>query len=219
MIFDIHEIFEDAAERAGIELRTGYDFKTMRRSLALLLREWANRGYNLYSVLEGEIELVKGQAEYELPHNVIDVTDCAIRTDVGTVQQFDQTMARVPMVDYFNTPNKLGEGTPSQFWVKRHACPTLIVWQTPARPYLLVYWCLSMMGEPMVGRDQVGLPDRWIPAIVTGLALQLAMKRPAVSDRVPSLMSEYNTQLQLAQDEDRDRSAFLVKPWSRGCGG
>src|SRR4249920_969339 len=119
MIFDIHEIFEDAAERAGVELRTGYDFKTMRRSLALLLREWANRGYNLYSIDEGELELVKGKAEYELPHDTIDVTDCAIRTDSGTLQQFDQTMGRIAVTDYHATPNKLQEGLPTQFYVKR----------------------------------------------------------------------------------------------------
>ena len=217
MIFDIHEIFEDAAERAGIELRTGYDFKTARRSLALLLREWANRGYNLYSIDEGEIELVKGVAEYELPRNTIDVTDAAIRTDTGTLQQFDQTMGRITLVDYYNTPSKLQEGMPTQFYVKRTACPMLVVWQTPNKPYLLVYWRMKMMNEPESGVQQVGVPDRWTPAIIAGLALQIAMKRPAVADRVPGLAQEYDKQLQLAQDEDRDRSAFFVTPWVRGC--
>jgi hypothetical protein len=213
MIFDIHEIFEDAAEMAGTELRTGYDFKSARRSLALLLREWANRGYNLYSIVEDTIPLVQGQTDYALPVDTIDVTDCAIRENPNTPQQFDISLARVTLTEYFDTPNKLTQARPSQFIVRRTTTPTLVVWAAPDRAYTLYYSRLAMVDEPSVGGELPALPDRWIPAMTAGLALRLAMKRPALADRVAGLEGAYKEMLMLAQDEDRDRAPLRFTPY------
>lgn len=213
MLFDIHEIFEDAAERAGVELRTGYDFKTARRSIALLLREWSNEGYNLYSIAEGAIlldPLAVNPTEYALPTNTIDVTDAVIRTSAGTVQQMDVTMGRVSLPEYFNTPSKLQQGRPSQFYVKRGATASIVVWPKPDREYTLVYSYLRTMDEPSSGSGVPALPDRWIPALVAGLSYQLAFKRG--TDRVDRCQAEYTRQLRLAQDEDRDRANLRVYP-------
>lgn len=213
MIFDIHEIFEEAAEMAGTELRTGYDFKSARRSLALLLREWATRGYNLYSIAEGTINLVQGQTDYLLPANTIDVTDCAIRENPGTAQQFDISLARITLTEYFDTPNKLTEARPSQFIVRRTTTPTLVVWAAPDQAYTLYYSRLVMAAEPSTGSELPALPDRWIPAMTAGLALRIAMKRPALADRVQGLAGEYEKMLMLAQDEDRDRAPLRIAPY------
>lgn len=215
MIFDLHECLDDAAERAGVELRTGYDFKTARRSVALLLREWSNRGFNLYSIAEGAITLDPAAltpTEYLLPADIIDITDAVIRTGAGTAQQLDISMARVSIPQYYNTPSKLQQGRPSQFYVKRGVAPSVIVWTAPDQEYEMVYWYLKMLTEPAQGGEVPALPDRWTPAFIAGVAYQLAMKRN--TDRLMKCEQEYNKQLELAQDEDRDRANLRIAPYS-----
>jgi hypothetical protein len=219
MLFDLHEIMEDAAERAGVSLSTGYDYKTARRSIALLQREWSNRGFNLYSIEEATITLdpmAVDPVEYALPSNMIDITDAVIRTNEGTVQQMDISMARVSIPQYYNTPSKLQTGRPSQFYVKRGVSPSVIVWTAPDQEYQMVYWYLKMLTEPVNGGETPALPDRWVPAFIAGLAYQLAMKRG--TDRLIKCEQEYNLQLQLAQDEDRDRANLRIMPWSYRMG-
>lgn len=210
MIFDLHEIAEDAAERAGVELRTGYDFKTFRRSVALLLREWSNRGFNLYSIEEGTIPLLQGVVEYALPADLIDITDAVIRTNPATVQQMDITMGRITIPQYYNTPSKLQQGRPSQFYTKRGPASSVVVWTAPDQAYTMVYWYLKMLAEPTSGAGIPAVPDRWIPAFIAGIAYQLAVKRN--TDRLQQCTVDYATQLQLAQDEDRDRANLRVAP-------
>lgn len=215
MLFDLHEIAEDAAERAGVELRTGYDFKTFRRSVALLLREWSNRGFNLYSIEEGVIVLdpmAANPTEYTLPADIIDITDAVIRTSPGTTQQMDVSMARVSIPQYYNTPSKLQTGRPSQFYVKRGVSPSVVVWTAPDQVYEMVYWYMKMLAEPTSGAGVPAVPDRWVPAFVAGIAYQLAVKRG--TNRLGQCEKDYLTQLQLAQDEDRDRANLRVAPYT-----
>lgn len=209
-VFDLHEIAEDAAERAGVELRTGYDFKTFRRSVALLLREWSNRGFNLYSIEEATVPLLQGVTEYDLPTDLIDITDAVIRTNAATVQQMDITMGRISIPQYYNTPSKLQQGRPSQFYVKRGVTSSVVVWTAPDQAYTMVYWYLKMLAEPTSGAGIPAVPDRWIPAFIAGIAYQLAVKRN--TDRLQQCTVDYATQLQLAQDEDRDRANLRVAP-------
>lgn len=216
MIFDLHEIAEDAAERAGVELRTGYDFKTFRRSVALLLREWSNRGFNLYSIEEATVPLLQGVTEYALPTDLIDITDAVIRTNAATVQQMDITMGRISIPQYYNTPAKLQQGRPSQFYVKRGTTSSVVVWTAPDQAYTMVYWYLKMLAEPTSGAGIPAVPDRWIPAFIAGIAYQLAVKRN--TDRLQQCTVDYATQLQLAQDEDRDRANLRVAPRSYRVG-
>jgi hypothetical protein len=211
MLFDLHEIAEDAAERAGVELRTGYDFKTFRRSVALLLREWSNRGFNLYSIEEATIPLLPNVVEYALPTDLIDITDAVIRTNAATVQQMDITMGRISIPQYYNTPSKLQPGRPSQFYTKRGTSPSVVVWGAPDQAYTMVYWYLKMLAEPTSGAGVPAVPDRWMPAFVAGIAYQLATKRG--TDRIMQCSTDYATQLQLAQDEDRDRANLRVAPF------
>jgi hypothetical protein len=118
---DMNDLIEEAFERCGAELRTGYDFRTARRSLNLLTIEWANKGINLWTVEQGQIALVTGQAIYPLPVDTIDLMDSTIRQNNGTTNQIDITISRISEPTYMTIPNKLTQGRPIQVWINRQS--------------------------------------------------------------------------------------------------
>jgi hypothetical protein len=118
---DVNDIVEEAFERCGKELRTGYDFRTARRSLNLLTIEWANRGINLWTVEQGVIPMVTGQAIYPLPVDTIDLMDTVIRQNNGTLNQIDINISRIAEPTYMSLPNKLAQGRPIQVYINRQS--------------------------------------------------------------------------------------------------
>jgi hypothetical protein len=116
---DLNDLVEEAFERAGLELRTGYDMRTARRSLNLLTIEWANRGINLWTIEQGQIPMVTGQASYPFPTDTIDLLDQVIRTNNGTSNQIDINITRISESTYSTLPNKLAQGRPIQVWINR----------------------------------------------------------------------------------------------------
>jgi hypothetical protein len=120
---DINNLVEEAFERCGSELRTGYDLKTARRSLNLLTIEWANRGINLWTVEQGQIVLSQGQIMYALPIETIDLLDHVVRTGTGQNQQ-DINITRISESTYITIPNKNAQGRPIQVWINRQSGAT-----------------------------------------------------------------------------------------------
>ena len=118
---DVNDLIEEAFERVGKELRTGYDFKTARRSLNLLTIEWANRGINLWTVEQGVIPMVTGQAMYPYPADTIDLMDMVIRQNNGTSNQQDINISRIAEPTYMSLPNKLAQGRPIQVYINRQS--------------------------------------------------------------------------------------------------
>lgn len=118
---DVNDLIEEAFERCGKELRTGYDFRTARRSLNLLTIEWANRGINLWTIEQGVIPMVTGQATYPLPNDTIDLMDMVIRQNNGTLNQIDINISRISESTYMTLPNKLAQGRPIQVWINRQS--------------------------------------------------------------------------------------------------
>lgn len=116
---DLNEIMEEAYERAGLEIRTGYEFRTARRSLNMLTIEWANRGINLWTVEQGQIVMNTGQAIYAYPSDTIDLLDQVIRTQANGLNQTDINISRISEPTYATIPNKLAQGRPIQVWVNR----------------------------------------------------------------------------------------------------
>ena len=116
---DLNEIMEEAYERAGLEIRTGYEFRTARRSLNMLTIEWANRGINLWTVEQGQIVMNTGQAIYAYPSDTIDLLDQVIRTQANGLNQTDINISRISEPTYSTIPNKLAQGRPIQVWVNR----------------------------------------------------------------------------------------------------
>ena len=122
---DLNDLIEEAYERSGLELRSGYDFRTARRSLNLLTIEWANRGINLWTIEEGVIPMVTGQAVYPIPEDTIDLLDHVIRQNNGTAStQSDINISRISESTYSTIPNKLANGRPIQVWINRQTANT-----------------------------------------------------------------------------------------------
>ena len=121
---DLNDLIEEAFERCGLELRTGYDFRTARRSLNLMTVEWANRGINLWTVEQGQIVMNTGQATYALPNDTIDLLDQTIRQNNGTQNQIDINISRISEPTYMTIPNKLTQGRPIQVWINRQSGQT-----------------------------------------------------------------------------------------------
>ena len=118
---DMNDLIEEAFERCGQELRTGYNFRTARRSLNLLTIEWANRGINFWTVEQGQILLVTGQAIYPMPADTINLLDTVIRQNNGTSNQIDINISGISESTYMSLPNKLAQGRPIQMWFNRQS--------------------------------------------------------------------------------------------------
>jgi hypothetical protein len=116
---DLNEIMEEAYERAGLEIRTGYEFRTARRSLNMLTIEWANRGINLWTIEQGQIVMNTGQGIYPFPEDTIDLLDQVIRTQANDLNQIDINISRISESTYAMIPNKLAQGRPIQVWINR----------------------------------------------------------------------------------------------------
>ena len=222
---DLNDLIEEAFERCGKELRTGYDFRTARRSLNLLTIEWANRGINLWTIEQGSIPMVTGQATYDLPVDTIDLLDQVIRTQPGTAQQIDININRISESTYSTIPNKLATGRPIQVWINRQSgattptgvnYPQINVWPTPNDPgsqYTFVYWRMRRIGDAGDGVNTQDIPFRFLNAMVAGLAYYLSIKLPDVpQDRIMGLKADYDQQYQLAADEDREKASIRFVP-------
>jgi len=128
---DLNDLIEDAFERCGQELRTGYEFRTARRSLNMLTIEWANRGINLWTIEQGQIVLNTNQIQYAIPNDTIDMLDMVTRTGTGT-NQSDLNLSRISEPTYITIPNKYASGRPVQVWVNRQTGQTNLTTATLA---------------------------------------------------------------------------------------
>lgn len=212
---DLAEIVEEAFERCGGELRTGYDFKTARRSLNLLFADWANRGINMWTFEQGTQVLTPGTATYTLPADTVDLLEHVIRTGAGSAStQADLTITRISVSTYATIPNKLAQGRPIQIWIERLNTPQFTVWPVPdsGQTYELIYWRLRRIQDAGSGTNTMDMPFRFIPCMVAGLAYYLAMKIPGAVDRLPILKAQYDEAWATAAEEDREKAAVRFVP-------
>jgi hypothetical protein len=240
---DLSDLVEEAFERCGSELRSGYDFRTARRSLNLLTIEWANRGINMWTIEQGTINLVQGVNTYDLPIDTIDLIEHQIRTNAGQqATQTDITISRISVSTYATIPNKLSQGRPIQVWIQRMSgaqyptglgpngtdpitgidAPKITVWPTPdgSQPYQFVYWRLRRINDAGDGVNTQDIPFRFIPCMVAGLAYYLSIKLPGVDpQRVAGLKADYEQQFQLAAEEDREKAPVRFVPRRMFLGG
>jgi hypothetical protein len=220
---DLNNIIEEAFERAGAEVRTGYEFRTARRSLNLLTIEWANRGINLWTIEEGSIPLNQGQIVYDLPVDTIDLIEHVVRTQTGQ-EQSDININRISVSTYATIPNKNAQGRPIQVWIDRQSgatepgtginYPTINVWPAPDQSnfYTFVYWRLKRIQDAGNGTNTQEIPFRMLPCMVAGLAYYIAMKIPESLPRLEMLKMAYEEQWQLASGEDREKAALRLVP-------
>lgn len=212
---DLTEICEEAYERAGAEMRSGYDLRTARRSLNLLFADWANKGINLWTLEQGSQVLTAGTATYTLPSDTVDLLDHVIRTGAGNAAtQADLTITRISVSTYSSIPNKLQQSRPIQIWIQRLNTPQFTVWPVPdsTQTYTLVYWRMRRIQDAGNGVNTQDMPFRFLPAMVAGLAYYLALKVPGGLDRLDVLKAQYDEAWQQAADEDRERAAVRWVP-------
>ena len=232
---NLNELFEEAFERCGVEMRTGYDFRTARRSLNILTIEWANKGINLWTVEQGSIPMVQGQITYELPVDTIDLIEHVIRTQSGQQGQTDININRISVDTYSTIPNKNAQGRPIQVWINRQSGatypvggrsagtntttgvdhPQINVWPAPEQSnyYTFVYWRLRRIQDAgtngLVTQD---IPFRFIPCLVAGLAYHLSLKLPGALERSVGLKTMYDELWLEASDEDREKAPLRIAP-------
>jgi hypothetical protein len=220
---DLNDIIEEAFERCGVEVRTGYEHRTARRSLNLLTIEWANRGINLWTIEQGSIPMVQGQIVYTLPVDTIDLLDQVIRTQTG-VNQTDINISRISVSTYATIPNKNTQGRPIQVWIDRQsgateptgvAAPEIYVWPTPDQSnpfYTFVYWRLRRIQDAGTGTSTQDIPFRMLTCLVAGLAYYLSLKIPEAANRIEMLKMAYEEQWLLASSEDREKASLRLAP-------
>ena len=220
---DLKNLVEEAFERCGAELRTGYDLKTARRSLNLLTIEWANRGINLWTLEQYTIALNQGQITYDLPVDTIDLLDHVVRTGTGQ-NQTDINITRISESTYLTIPNKNSQGRPIQVWINRQSGadyptgdkpPQINVWPAPEQSnyYTFVTYRLRRIQDAGEGGSHMqDIPFRFLPAMVAGLAYYLSLKIPGAFERSQYLKAEYEQAYQLAADEDREKAAIRLAP-------
>lgn len=211
---DITEIMEEAWERAGREMRSGYDLRTARRSMNLMSIEWQNKGINMWTIDEGSINMVKGQAEYDLPADTIDLLEHVVRTGAGNVStQSDLSISRISVSTYASIPNKLAQGRPIQMLVERlRDNPKIKVWPVPDQDnyYVIRYWRMRRIQDAGSGIETPDVSFRFLPCLVAGLAYHIAMKVPELQPRLQMLKAEYDMQWDLAAQEDREKAPLRL---------
>ena len=203
---DVAEAIEEAYERCGMEVRTGYDAKTARRSLNLMFADWANRGLNLWTVTETTQALTVGTGAYTLAPDVGDILEVVLRR--GGI---DYEIERIGRGEYATLPDKTTQGRPSQFYFDRTISPTINLWAVPdSATDILVYYYVRRIQDADILQNTFDLPFRFFPCMVAGLAYYLAMKR--APERVQMLKAIYEEEFQRAADEDEDRVPLKLQP-------
>ena len=203
---DVVEYIEEAFERCGLEVRTGYDLKTARRSLNLMLAEWANRGLNQWTIKQRTLSLVKSDGEYDLGTDIIDVLSVVVRRD-----NTDFSVERISRDTYLSIPNKTTEGRTNQFFLDRQITPNLKIWPVPENSTDVIYYdALIRVDDADTQVNTLDVPFRFYPCLAAGLAYYIAMKK--APERIQLLKAAYEEEFQRAMTEDRDRASFNVVP-------
>ena len=205
------DIIEEAFERCGLEVRTGYDIRTASRSLNLMFAEWANRGLNLWTIEQRQQVLTAGDPQYSLPSDTVDVLSAVLRTGSGTNQQ-DITLDRISQNEYLHLPNKLQTGTPAQFYVQRTVPAKLFLYPAPdaTQQYIFRYYGIRRIQETGAVTNTADISFRFLPCLTAGLAYYLAVKK--APDRIAMLKQFYEEEFARAAAEDRERSSYFAVP-------
>ena len=229
--FSVDQIIEESYERLGIQASSGYQLKTARRSLNILLQEWGNRGIKYWKVATTDIDLIEGQAEYiffrstgdgtsavTIPANtygVADVLEATIRTNRTAVNQSDAALTKIARATYSALSSKLSKGTPAQFFVQRFVDKTTItVYPTAdssnASKDLHFYYLKRIQDVDSTYTDATDLPYRFVPCMVSGLAFYLSQKvNPQLTQTMKLL---YEDELARALAEDGSATSTFITP-------
>jgi hypothetical protein len=203
---DVSDYIEEAFERCGLEVKTGYDLKTAKRSLNLMLAEWSNRGLNQWTIVQRTQALVVSDGEYSIGTDVIDILSAAVLRS-GTYFPLE----RISRDAYLTIPTKTTKGRPTQFFLDRQITPNLKIWPVPENTTDVIYYdALTRMDDADTYTNTLEVPFRFYPCLAAGLAYYIAIKR--APDRIQLLKSVYEEEFDRAMAEDRDRASTTISP-------
>ena len=212
---DVAEYIEEAFERCGIELRTGYDLKSASRSMNIMLAEWANRGLNQWTIAEKTVAMVASTSTYNIDSTnataPIDVLDVFIRETIGS-ETTDLPMSRLSRAEYSHNTTKTSTGKPNQFFVNKQLTPTITVWPAPdvSSTYTVHMNVLTRMDDADSATNTMDMPFRFYPCLAAGLAYYISMKRaPQLTGQLKAI---YEEEFDRALSTDEDRTSFNVAP-------
>ena len=205
---NVAEFVEEAFERCGLELRTGYDLKTAKRSINLMLAEWANRGLNQWTVEQATQTVTEGQTDYTLNANIVDILDCSLRRNTNGTD-LDLQMSRINRSEYLNIPTKSTKSRPSQFFLDKLNTPVLKIWPSPENSTdILVFNKIVRMDDADKPTNTMDMPFRFYPCFAAGLAYYIAIKK--APDRAILLKEMYEEEFERAMSQDEDRASFKI---------
>ena len=212
----IDDIAEEAFERCGLQTRSGYDIKTARRSINLMLAEWANRGLNLWTIQLQEKTIAQGTTDLsganlfgsgaEAAQQIIDITDVVIRDSSGN----DFSATSISRSTYFNFTTKTTSGRPTQYYFERTINPKLFLYPAADTAYTLKYYALVRMKDAGDYTNNTEIPFRFLPCMTAGLAYYIAMKK--APERIGTLKQIYEDEFQRAAAQDRERTSLFLTP-------
>ena len=228
--FSVDEIVEEAFERLGIQQVSGYQLKTSRRSLNIMLQEWGNRGIHYWEIGELDLDLIEGQAEYKFfrassdgtsatsnpngVYGISDVLEAQLRSNRTQTTQSDSPMTKVDRSSYAGFSNKLSKGTPNQYWVQRFIDHVSIsVYPTPDSTNAskdMHFYYIKRIQDVGAYTNATDMPFRFIPCMVSGLAYYLSMKYQPQMTQPMKLF--YEDELQRALQEDGSASSTYITP-------
>ena len=212
----IDDIAEEAYERCGLQVRSGYDLKTARRSLNLMLAEWANRGLNLWTIQLQEKTIAADTTSLtgtnlfgssaDDSQQIVDITDVAIRDSSNN----DYSATSISRATYLNYTVKTTSGRPTQYYFERTINPTLFLYPAADTTYTLRYYALVRMKDSGAYTNNTEIPFRFLPCLTAGLAYYIAMKK--APDRIQILKQIYEDEFQRAADQDGERTSLFLTP-------
>ena len=223
----IDEIIEEAYERTGVlGTRTGYQLRSARRSLNIMFQEWGNRGVHLWKVKLAKIPLVLGQAEYNyaadtenFPSDISDILEAFYRNNTDTSNPQDIALTKIDRSTYSQTPNKLAQGTPSQYYVDRKLNPSIFLYTTPSASvsststpsnFQFCFYYLSKIQDVGAYNNTADVVNRFYPCMMSGLAYYLSLKFSP--DRSQELERRYESELLRALDADNQGTSSFISP-------
>jgi len=203
---DVAEYIEEAYERCGLEVRTGYDLTSARRSLNIMLAEWANRGLNQWTIEQRTQTVTAADTEYSLGTDVIDILSAVVRRD-----GVDFAISRISRDSYLAIPNKTSTGRTTQFFLDRQITPNLKIWPAPENSTDVIrYDALTRIQDADAAVNTLEIPFRFYPCLTAGLAYYLSLKKNPQLTQMLKVV--YEEEFERAMGEDRDRSSFTVTP-------
>ena len=204
----IEEIIEEAFERCGLQVRTGYDIKSARRSLNIMFAEWANRGLNLWTIQLKTQTLTASTSSYDLGTDIVDIVSAVVYEASDTTVDYE--IERISRAEYLNIPKKSTESRPSQYYLERTITPKLYLYPTPDAADTFKYYALTRINDAGAYTNNAEIPFRFIPCMVAGLAYYISMKKSP--DRIAVTKAMYDEEWARAAAEDTVRTSVKLVP-------